>query len=69
MITFPAIAGTGDGVASQARADLARYAAYMMRDDDHGCTEIEQRYGLYGLAPQQVSEELAEIAASQEPQL
>ncbi len=69
MLLFPALAGTDDDIASQARADLARYAACMIRDDDEGCTEIEQRYGLYGLAPQQVTEELAEIAASQEPQL
>jgi hypothetical protein len=64
---LPAIAGTEQEV--EARADLAAYTACMMRGDENGCNRIEAKYGLFGLSPQRVSEELAEIAASQEPQI
>ena len=66
-MTFPI--GTELEIQCDASRDLSRYIACMMRGDDRGCADIEKKYGFYGLAPQQVSEELADIAASQEPQL
>ena len=59
-------AATDDEFTSIARADLARYAACMICGDIRGCIRIEKKYGLFGLSPQHVSEELAEIAASDE---
>jgi hypothetical protein len=67
-MTFP-IAQSDSELEAQARVDLTKYIACMMRSDTDGCIAIEKRYGLYGLSPQQVSEELFEIAASQEPEL
>jgi len=67
-MTFP-IAQSDSELEAQARVDLTKYIACMMRSDTDGCIAIEKRYGLYGLSPQQVSEELFEIAASQEPKL
>jgi hypothetical protein len=57
---------TDDDHSSAASKDLARYMTCMMRADISGCIRIEKKYGLYGLSPQQVTEELAEIAAIQE---
>ena len=61
-MTFPA--GTEDEISSQARADLAAYIGYMVQANVAGRLGIEKRYGLYGLSPQRVSEELAKIAIS-----
>jgi hypothetical protein len=55
-----------DDHSSAAGKDLSRYTACMMRADIRGCVVIEKKYGLYGLSPQEVTEELAEIAAIQE---
>lgn len=48
---------------NDAGADLAAYVAAMHRDDDEACAAIEKKHGLYGLSPQQVAEELAEIVS------
>ena len=66
-MTFPT--GTEDDISSQARADLAAYIGYMVHADIAGCIKIEKRYGLYGLSPQRVSEELAKIAINRDPEL
>lgn len=47
---------------NDAGADLAAYVAAMHRDDEEACAAIEKKFGLYGLSPQQVAEELAELA-------
>jgi hypothetical protein len=55
-----------DDFSSAARKDLSRYTACLMHGKFDVCVGIEKKYGLYGLSPQQVSEELADIAAMQE---
>lgn len=57
-----------DDFTSAASRDLAHYTICMMQGNIHGCIRIEKKYGLYGLSPQEVTEELAEIAAMQEVQ-
>lgn len=44
-----------------AGVDLAAYVTAMQVDDETTCAVIEKRYGLYGLSPQQVVEELSEL--------
>jgi len=39
----------------QARADRDLYSRAMIRNVTHICTQIEQRYGLYGYPPELVS--------------
>jgi hypothetical protein len=60
---------TDDDHTSAASKDLARYMIRMAVGDTDACIRIEKRYGLFGLSPQQVAEELAEIAAIQEDRL
>jgi hypothetical protein len=60
------ISAHDDDHSSAARKDLSRYTACMMQGKIDVCIAIEKKYGLYGLSPQQVSEELADIAAIQE---
>jgi hypothetical protein len=55
-----------DDHSSAASKDLARYMVRMAVGDIDACIRIKKKYGLYGLSPQQVAEELAEIAAIQE---
>jgi hypothetical protein len=55
-----------DDFTSPAGKDLALYVSYLASGCHACCARIERRYGLFGLSPQQVSEELAEIAAIQE---
>jgi hypothetical protein len=44
------------------KADKAAYAFHVRDGNVAACIEIEQKYGLYGLSPQQVSEQLHEMA-------
>ena len=57
------VAGTDHDVDLRIRADLSAYTAAMQRGDTDACIAIEQRYGLLGLSPQQVSEELFDMIA------
>ncbi|MBR0693604.1 hypothetical protein [Bradyrhizobium lablabi] len=52
-----------DAYLKDAQADLSRYAAHLAKGETDACIAIEQKYGLFGLSPQMVSEELADIAA------
>jgi hypothetical protein len=55
-----------DDFTSPARRDLALYVSYLASGCHACCARIEKRYNLHGLSPQEVSEELADIAAIQE---
>lgn len=52
--------------AQLAIADRAAYAQAMRRNDLHACTQIEQRYGLFGYPPEIVSVGLSAAAAGQD---
>lgn len=47
---------------AEIKADKAAYAFHMHAGNVAACVTIEQKYGLYGLSPQQVSEQLHEMA-------
>jgi hypothetical protein len=55
------IAGDDEEVSAEIRADAAAYARHFMAGQTEACVAIAQKYGLFGLAPQQVSEQLAEM--------
>jgi hypothetical protein len=56
------IEGDDAEVAAEIATDAAAYGKLLAAGDDRGCIEIEQKYGLTGLTPQQVSEHLAEMS-------
>lgn len=56
------IAGDDAEVSAEIMADSASYVRFLARGDSFACTAIEQKYGLYGLSPEQVTEQLAEMA-------
>lgn len=56
------IAGADAEVAAEIKADGAAYAFHMRGGNVAACVTIEQKYGLFGLSPQQVSEQLHEMS-------
>ncbi len=56
------IAGDDAEVSAEIRADAVAYTRHFLAGHLEGCIAIEQKYGLYGLSPQQVSEQLAEMS-------
>jgi len=56
------IAGDDAEVCAEIAADKAAYAFHMRDGNVDACIAIEKKYGLFGLSPQQVSEQLAEMA-------
>lgn len=46
---------------AEIKADEAAYAYHHHAGDVAACVTIEQKYGLYGLSPLQVSEQLHEM--------
>lgn len=54
---------TDKKLAEDAREDLRTYTAAMQRGDTAACVKIEKKYGMYGLSPEKVSNELFEIGA------
>jgi hypothetical protein len=55
------IAGDDAEVAIEIAADCNAYTRLLIAGDIQGCLAIEEKYGLVGLPPQQVSETLAEM--------
>jgi len=43
-------------------ADRIAYLQHLMQGNVDACIRIEKRWGLFGLSPQQVSEQLAELS-------
>ncbi|CAN7381983.1 hypothetical protein LJR220_003399 [Bradyrhizobium sp. LjRoot220] len=60
------IAGDDAEVSAEIAADASAYAQLCEIDDSRGCLTIEEKYGLAGLPPQQVTEILAEMAKPDE---
>lgn len=58
------IAGDDAEVAAEIAADLNAYTRHLASSETDACIAIENKYGLFGLSPQQVSECLAEMAKS-----
>ena len=56
------IAGDDAEVAAEISADAAAYTQHFLAGRLDGCIAIEQKYGLFGLSPQQVSEQLCEMS-------
>lgn len=56
------IAGDDDEVTAEIAADKAAYGYHLRDGNVDACIKIEKKYGLFGLSPQQVSEQLAEMA-------
>jgi hypothetical protein len=55
------LADTDEELITEIRSDMAAYTARLLSGNTAGCVQIEQKYGLYGLSPQQVSEQLHEM--------
>jgi hypothetical protein len=55
------LADTDEELIAEIKFDLAAYTARLLSGNTTGCDEIEEKYGLYGLSPQQVSEQLHEM--------
>lgn len=47
---------------AEIKTDKAAYAYHMRRGNVDACIAIEKKYGIFGLSPQQVSEQLEEMA-------
>jgi hypothetical protein len=60
------IAGDDAEVAAEIAADANTYARHFMAGRQDDCRVIAQKYGLFGLSPQQVSEQLAEMSKPME---
>jgi hypothetical protein len=56
------ISGSDAEVQAEIKADAVAYIKLLAAGDERGCLNIEDKYGLIGLPPQQVSEQLAEMA-------
>jgi hypothetical protein len=56
------IAGDDAEVAAEIRADAVAYTRHFLGNRNKACVAIEQKYGLSGLSPQQVSEQLCEMS-------
>ncbi len=56
------IAGDDEEVAAEISADAVAYTRHFLAGYLEGCIAIEKKCGLYGLSPQQVSEQLAEMS-------
>ena len=56
------IAGDDDEVAAEIRADATAYGKHLAAGRHDACVAIEKKYGLYGLTPEMVSFQLAEMA-------
>jgi hypothetical protein len=56
------IEGDDDEVAAEIRADAVNYTRHFLAGQTDSCVVIEQKYGLYGLSPEQVSEQLCEMS-------
>lgn len=46
---------------AELKFDIATYAARLASGNKSGCLEIEQKYGLFGMSPEQVSEQLHQM--------
>lgn len=47
---------------AEIKADMAAYTFHLRAGNVAACISIEKKYGLFGLSPQQVSEQLAEMS-------
>jgi hypothetical protein len=56
------ISGDDAEVSAEIAADLAAYTKHLARGEFDACIRIEKKYGLFGLSPQMVSEQMAEMA-------
>lgn len=56
------ITGDDEDVAAEIRADLTAYALHLGAGNHSACVNIEKKYGLYGLTPEMVSFQLAEMS-------
>lgn len=55
------IEGDDEEVAAEIRADLTAYTLHLGAGNHSACANIEKKYGLYGLTPEMVSFQLAEM--------
>jgi hypothetical protein len=55
------IEGDEAEVIAEIRSDMIAYSVHMLSNNTAAAIAIEQKYGLYGLSPQQVSEQLHEM--------
>lgn len=56
------IAGADAEVEAEIAGDLKAYTKHLAAADTDACIKIEKKYGLFGLPPQIVTEQLAEMA-------
>jgi hypothetical protein len=56
------IAGSDAEVCAEIEADRVAYTKHLGRNEIDACIRIEKKYGLFGLSPEHVSSELAEMA-------
>ena len=56
------IAGSDAEVCAEIEADRVAYTKHLARNETDACIRIEKKYGLFGLSPEHVSNELAEMA-------
>ncbi|MES2166569.1 MAG: hypothetical protein V4458_05990 [Pseudomonadota bacterium] len=57
------LGGGDDFLVSRIRADLSAYKAAMQHGDTDACIVIEKRYGLYGLSPKMVTDQMFDMIA------
>lgn len=57
------IAGDDAEVAEEIRADALAYVKHLVDGNKQACIRIEEKYGLVGMTPEQVSTTLAEMMA------
>jgi len=55
------LASEDAALVDEIKSDLTSYAAYTTAGNMAAAIVIEQKYGLFGLSPQQVSEQLREM--------
>lgn len=60
------IAGDDAEVAAEIAADAVAYTRHLIANRIDACIAIEKKYGLFGLSPQQVSEQLVEMSKPSE---
>lgn len=56
------LANADAAILAEINADKAAYAKYTAAGNTAAATGIEKKYGLYGLSPQQVAEQLHQMA-------
>lgn len=56
------ITGTDDEVAAEIRSDAIAYARHFVAGNLEACVDIQRKYFLHGLSPQEVSEAMIEMS-------